>query len=96
MPLRTDPSEIVGDALFAALAGAHEGFDEHAALVFNTQLVLILANHIGSSDVFEEALRLAASATDARCDAEASLPSGSPGVRYPSSAASTPPHRRAE
>ncbi len=60
MPLSTTPSSIAGDALFAALATAQAPLDERRALVFTTRLVLLLANHVGSSDVVEDALRLAA------------------------------------
>lgn len=53
-PRLTDP-----DRLFAALVGAHDGLDEALSRQLDARLVLILANHIGDTDIVLAALRTA-------------------------------------
>ena len=51
------------DALFAALVAAHEGLPPAASRRLDAKLVLLLANHIGDTNVILDALRTA-QATD--------------------------------
>jgi hypothetical protein len=39
---------------------AHDGLSKEESEAFNARLILILANHVGDSDVLTEALRAAA------------------------------------
>jgi hypothetical protein len=47
------------DGFYEALVEAHRGLDEAASHALDARLVLLLANHVGSQDVLEQALRLA-------------------------------------
>lgn len=49
------------DAAYAALAEARHGLSDQAAAALDARLVLILANHIGDSEVLSEAIALARS-----------------------------------
>lgn len=51
------------DTLFAALVAAHEGLPPAASRRLDAKLVLLLANHIGDTNVVLNALRTA-QATD--------------------------------
>lgn len=51
------------DTLFAALVAAHEGLPPAASRRLDAKLVLLLANHIGDTNVVLDALRTA-QATD--------------------------------
>ena len=44
------------DALYAAIVAAHRGLSAEASAALDARLVLLLANHIGDSDVVREAL----------------------------------------
>ena len=57
--LQTSPRLDDPDRLFAALVEAHEGLDAQLSRQLDAQLVLLLANHIGSTGTVLEALRLA-------------------------------------
>jgi hypothetical protein len=50
------------DALFAALVDAHHGLDDAASRLLDAQLVLLLANHVGRTDVVLEAIGIARAA----------------------------------
>lgn len=52
------------DDFYAALLEAHEGFATEASHALNARLVLILANHIGSMTILEQALAAARAAAD--------------------------------
>lgn len=62
-PLNLTPRLDDPDALFAALVAAHEGLPPAASRRLDAKLVLLLANHIGDTNVILDALR-AAQATD--------------------------------
>jgi hypothetical protein len=47
------------DAVYRALIEAHRGLSDEDSAALNTRLVLILANHIGDSEVLAEAIALA-------------------------------------
>lgn len=57
--LHTSPRLDDPDRLFAALVEAHEGLDPRTSRQLDAQLVLLLANHVGSTDTVLEALRIA-------------------------------------
>ena len=44
------------DTAYRALIDAHRGLSEEESAQLNTQLVLILANHIGDQQVLEQAI----------------------------------------
>jgi uncharacterized protein DUF2783 len=48
------------DEAYVTLVDAHRGRSADASAALNARLVLILANHIGDLDVFNEAIALAA------------------------------------
>lgn len=50
------------DAAYVALVEARRGLSTEEAADLDTKLVLLLANHIGDLDVFDEAIALAKSA----------------------------------
>ena len=53
------PNLEATDDFYEALLNAHEGLDEPDMHALNARLILILANHIGSQSVLEEALAVA-------------------------------------
>lgn len=57
--LDTSPRLDDPDGLFAALVAAHEGLGPEASRQLDAQLVLLLANHIGSAAVVLDAVRVA-------------------------------------
>ncbi len=61
MPLDLAPRLDDPDGLFAALVAAHEGLDPPASRRLDAQLVLLLANHIGDTEVVLDAIRVARS-----------------------------------
>ena len=65
MPLITDPHLDAPDDFYEALIDAHQGLDTEASHALNARLVLLLANHIGRTDVLREALAAARAATGA-------------------------------
>jgi hypothetical protein len=58
MALNTTPRLDDPDALFAALAEAHQDLDPEISRRLDAQLVLLLANHIGDTAVVREAIRI--------------------------------------
>jgi len=56
MTLTTEPNFSNPDAFFAALNEAYSGLPTEELQALNARLVLILANHIGQTDVLEAAL----------------------------------------
>ena len=59
--LRTMPGFDAPDEFYAALIAAHQGLGDAESHVFNARLVLLLANHIGSMPVLQQALAAARS-----------------------------------
>jgi hypothetical protein len=48
-----------GDAFYEALMKAHEGLNESQSQLLNARLILVLANHIGHTEVLKQAIKLA-------------------------------------
>lgn len=59
MALVTKPNIADADGFYAKLLSTHRGLTEVQSHALNARLVLILANHIGESDVLDAALELA-------------------------------------
>ena len=59
MLLNTTPNLSAPDDFYEALINAHQDLSIEDSLAFNARLVLLLANHIGSFDVLQEALQAA-------------------------------------
>lgn len=57
--LLTDPRIEQPDELYARLMEAYRELDEAESHKLNAKLILLLANHIGDPEVFEQALALA-------------------------------------
>jgi hypothetical protein len=56
-PVRSDFEP--GDAFYEALMKAHEGLNESQSQLLNARLILVLANHIGHTEVLKQAIKLA-------------------------------------
>ena len=59
MDLITTPHLDAPDDFYAALIEAHRDLPAEASHALNARLVLVLANHIGSREVLEQALQVA-------------------------------------
>jgi HD-like signal output (HDOD) protein len=59
MSLITTPNFSAPDDLYEALINAHQDLSIEESQAFNARLVLLLANHIGSFPVIQEALQAA-------------------------------------
>jgi Protein of unknown function (DUF2783) len=59
MPLNTSPNLSTPDDFYEALIHAHQHLSLEESQAFNARLVLLLANHIGSFAVLQEALSAA-------------------------------------
>jgi hypothetical protein len=59
MALNTAPSAAAGDDLFALIVEAHDALDVEVSRRLDAVLVLLLANHIGSTAILAEALAVA-------------------------------------
>ena len=59
MELITSPHLESPDDFYEALIEAHRDLDNPASHALNARLVLLLANHIGSLDVLQQALQAA-------------------------------------
>lgn len=67
MKLITDPNLSAPDEFYEALIDAHRELAAADSHALNARLVLLLANHIGTNEVLEQALQAArASAAPAR------------------------------
>lgn len=60
MPLIDTPNLPDHDDFYEDLLAAHQGRTAEESDAINAQLILILANHIGDTQVLREALALAA------------------------------------
>ena len=59
MKLITDPHLSAPDDFYAALIDAHRDLSPAESHALNARLVLLLANHIGTLDVLQQALAAA-------------------------------------
>ena len=59
MDLITTPHLDAPDDFYEALIDAHRDLENAASHALNARLVLLLANHIGSLDVLQQALNAA-------------------------------------
>lgn len=59
MSLITTPNLTAPDDFYEAMINAHQELSQEESQAFNARLVLLLANHIGSLDVLQEALKAA-------------------------------------
>jgi len=59
MDLITTPNLDAPDDFYEALIEAHQGLSSDESHAFNARLVLLLANHIGSTVVLRQALETA-------------------------------------
>jgi hypothetical protein len=59
MSLITTPNLKDPDSAYAALLAAHKGLGEAESQALNARLILILMNHIGDPETWEQALALA-------------------------------------
>lgn len=57
--LNTEPNFENTDDFYAALLAAHDGLEEAEIHALNARLILILANHIGTQSVLEQAMKVA-------------------------------------
>ena len=57
--LNTEPNIARPDDFYAKLLEAHEGLSKAESDALNARLVLILSNHIGDTEVLDQALDLA-------------------------------------
>lgn len=57
--LVTDNRLADPDAFYARLIAAHCDLTDQQSLLVNARLILLLANHIGDTEVLEEAITLA-------------------------------------
>ena len=57
--LLTEPRIARPDDLYAALIEAHRDLDADKSERLNAKLILLLANHIGNTEVVEEAVTVA-------------------------------------
>ena len=62
MELELQPGAYDPDSLYTAILKAHDGLSEAESHALNARLVLILANHVGSRAVVEQALAAAKAA----------------------------------
>ena len=61
MDLITTPNLDAPDDFYEALIEAHQGLTSDQSHAFNARLVLVLANHVGSTAVLRQAFEAAAS-----------------------------------
>jgi hypothetical protein len=57
--LNTDPNLTVPDEFYERLIATHRDLTDAQSALVNAKLVLLLANHIGDSDVLAQALAAA-------------------------------------
>lgn len=59
MLLNTTPNLSAADDFYEALINSHQDLSLEESQAFNARLVLLLANHIGSFEVLQQALQAA-------------------------------------
>ena len=47
------------DSFYSNLIAAHDGLSDEESEIFNSRLILILANHIGDEKILDEAIEMA-------------------------------------
>ncbi|MEQ1647373.1 MAG: DUF2783 domain-containing protein [Hyphomicrobiaceae bacterium] len=57
--LKTTAQLADADGVYRMIIEAHRGLNDEASASLNARLVLVLANHIGDSEVIRQALTLA-------------------------------------
>ena len=57
--LNTEPNLAAPDDFYEKLIATHRGLSDEDSALVNAKLVLLLANHIGDSDVLAEAMAAA-------------------------------------
>ena len=57
--LKRDPNLVDADGLYAAIIDAHNGLSPDESVALNARLVLVLANHIGDTNVILQAIATA-------------------------------------
>jgi uncharacterized protein DUF2783 len=57
--LKRDPNLADADGLYAAIIDAHTGLSPDESVALNARLVLLLANHIGDTNVILQAIATA-------------------------------------
>tara|TARA_R110002096_G_scaffold406542_1_gene604832 strand:+ start:123 stop:347 length:225 start_codon:yes stop_codon:yes gene_type:complete len=57
--LTVESNMVDPDGFYEKLLALHQGLDEQQSAQLNARLVLVLANHIGSAAVLDEAFALA-------------------------------------
>ena len=57
--LNTDPNIPGADEFYEALIEMHRGLTDAQSELVNARLILLLANHIGDTDVLRAAMRIA-------------------------------------
>ncbi|CUH82553.1 DUF2783 domain-containing protein [Tropicibacter naphthalenivorans] len=62
----TKPNIPNPDDFYARLLAAHDGLSDVESTTLNARMVLILANHIGDTDVLDEALSMAKQPAEAK------------------------------
>jgi 3-(3-hydroxy-phenyl)propionate hydroxylase len=60
--LNTDPNIARPDDVYEALIDMHRDLTREQSEAVNAKLILLLANHIGDSEVLDEAMRIARAA----------------------------------
>lgn len=64
MRLNTSPNIADPDAFYEKLLLSYNGLSRHDADGFSARLILLLANHVGDSEVLNDALVVAAKSVD--------------------------------
>ncbi|SMX26067.1 hypothetical protein TRP8649_00140 [Pelagimonas phthalicica] len=60
--VNTKPNFADPDGFYAKLIEAHDGLSDEESAALNARLILILSNHIGDSDVLNDAMTMARNA----------------------------------
>jgi len=66
--LNTEPNLPAPDDFYERLIATHRGLSDEASALVNAKLVLLLANHIGDTDVLAQAMAIARDGVAAGCD----------------------------
>ena len=57
--IKLNPNIENYDDFYSNLIAAHDGLSDEESEIFNSRLVLILANHIGDEKILKEAIEMA-------------------------------------
>ncbi len=61
--LNIEPNIAGADDLYQKLIDCHDGQSNEQSMKINAKLILLLANHIGDSDIIDEAITIATAET---------------------------------